>query len=130
MKLNMSDIRREVAEIIMGGGCHVERWDEALERSEEIITFLTPKLTGEWISMSDAMPELHEYVLLLADRWWNTPDGVPEMKVTAVGYLADSGGEYWSILGERGMALNSFTDWMPMPPANKNPLQRERQGVS
>ena len=94
----MSDLTTEVAEIITGGGCQVERWDEAIERAEEIIDLLRPKLTGEWISTADAMPELNEYVLLMADRFWNVPEGVPDMKVTATGYLAEFGEKYWSVL--------------------------------
>ena len=38
---------------------------------------------SEWTSSKDALPEKHQYVLLLADRYWNVPDGVPDMKVTA-----------------------------------------------
>lgn len=112
----MSDLKTEVADIITGGGCQVERWDEALDRADEIIDLLRTKLTGEWVSTKDAMPEIHEYVLLMADRYWNTPEDVPEMKVTATGYLQDyNNGLFWSVFGERGMDLDAFTHWMPIP---------------
>ena len=112
----MSDLKTAVAEIITGSGCKVERWGEALERAEEIIDLLRPKLAGDWISVKDAMPEPNEYVLLMADRYWNVPDGVPDMKVTVTGYLADYGsGLFWSVFGESGMTLDSFTHWMPIP---------------
>ena len=112
----MSDIKTEVAEIISGGGCQAERWSEALERAEEIIDLLRPKLAGEWISVKDDMPEKHEYVLLMADRYWSSPEGVPDMKVTVTGYLQEYGsGLFWSVFGELGMDLDSFTHWMPLP---------------
>lgn len=112
----MSNLKTEVADIIYGGGCSPERWSEAIERADDIIDLLRPKFAGEWISTKDAMPEKHEYVLLMADRYWNTPEGVPEMKVTATGYLEDYGHElFWSVFGDRGMPLASFTHWMPIP---------------
>lgn len=77
-----------------------------------------------WISIKDRMPEKHQYVVLLADRYWNTPDGVPEMKVTATGYLTIFGVEYWSIFGGRCMDLDAFTHWMLLPDA---PEQEESQ---
>lgn len=81
-----------------------------------------PVLEPEWIKIKDRLPEKHQYVLLLADRYWNTPDGVPDMKVTASGYLAEHGklywsvfGLYWSVFGERGFDIDAFTHWMPIP---------------
>lgn len=70
---------------------------------------------SEWTSCKDTLPEKHQYVLLLADRYWNVPDGVPDMKVTAVGYLAEHGTLYWSVFGERGFDIDAFTHWMPIP---------------
>ena len=70
---------------------------------------------GKWISVEDRLPERHQYVVLMADRFWNTPDGVPDMKVAAVGYLAGGEQPYWSVFGERGFLLNAFTHWMPLP---------------
>lgn len=111
----MSKLQEDVASVITGGGCQLERWDEALDRADEIIDIVRAKAAGEWISTTDLMPEINEYVLLKADRYWNTPDGVPDMKVTATGYLADFGGLYWSVFGERGLTIDSFTHWMPIP---------------
>ena len=111
----MNDLTTEVGEIITGGGCRVERWDEALERAGEIIDLVRAKTAGEWISLEDAMPEVNEYVLLKANMYWNTPEGVPEMKVTATGYLSDFGGKYWSVFGEKS-SVDAFTHWMPIPP--------------
>jgi len=68
-----------------------------------------------WIKIKDRLPEKHQYVLLLADRYWNTPDGVPDMKVTASGYLAEHGTLYWSVFGERGFDIDAFSHWMPIP---------------
>ena len=74
-----------------------------------------PASEPEWIKIKERLPEKHQYVLLLADRYWNTPDGVPDMKVTASGYLAEHGTLYWSVFGERGFDLDAFTHWMPIP---------------
>lgn len=73
-----------------------------------------PEESG-WIAIKDTLPEKHQYVFLLADRYWNTPDGVPGMKVTAAGYLAWNGKSYWSVFGERGFDIDAFTHWMPVP---------------
>jgi len=69
----------------------------------------------KWIAVKDSLPKKWQYVLLLADRYWNTPDGVPDMKVTASGYLAEHGNLYWSVFGERGLDIDAFTHWMPIP---------------
>ena len=78
-----------------------------------------PVLGPEWIKIKDRLPEKHQYVLLLADRYWNTPVGVPDMKVTASGCLAEHGTLhgtfYWSVFGERGFDIDAFTHWMPIP---------------
>lgn len=111
-------LQEDVAEIITGGGCQVERWSEALERADEIIDIVRSRSSGEWISTKDLMPEINEYVLLKADRYWNVPDGVPDMQVTATGYLTDFGGKYWFVFGERGMKLDAFTHWVPIPREN------------
>jgi hypothetical protein len=68
-----------------------------------------------WINCKDRLPEPLTYVLLLADRYWNTPEGVPDMKVAAVGYLENRHGTYWSVFGERGMNIEAFTHWLPIP---------------
>ena len=74
---------------------------------------------SEWVKVTDRLPEKHQYVLLITDRYWNTPEGVPDMNVSAVGYLEDfyirSDQLYWSIFGERGMDLDAFEYWMPIP---------------
>ena len=70
----------------------------------------------EWISVKDRLPDKKQYVFLLADRYWNTPDGVEDMLVTASGYLSTNGNElYWSVFGERGLALEAFTHWFAVP---------------
>ena len=74
-----------------------------------------PVLEPEWIKIKDRLPEKHQYVLLLADRYWSTPDGVPDMKVTASGYLAEHVKLYWSVFGEQGFDIDAFTHWMPIP---------------
>ena len=70
-----------------------------------------------WIDVRENLPEKGQYVLLLADRYWNVPDGVPDMKVTASGYLAEFGRLFWSVFGERSLDLDAFTHWMPIPDA-------------
>ena len=74
------------------------------------------KRRASWTSVQEKLPGKGEYVLLITDRYWNTHDGVPDMHVAAVGYLDDYGtGNFWSVLGERGMEVNSFTHWMKIP---------------
>ena len=69
-----------------------------------------------WISIKDRMPDRHQYILLVADRYWNAPDAMGHPHVAAVGYLDEIGGQqYFSIFGERGMEIDSFTHWMPIP---------------
>lgn len=68
-----------------------------------------------WTPIKERLPDKHRYVFLLADRYWNTPDGVPDMKVSACGYLNDFGSLHWSVFGERGFDLDSFTHWMYVP---------------
>lgn len=65
----------------------------------------------KWVRVAETLPEKYQYVLLVADRYWNTPEGMPSMKVTATGYLAELGHLHWSIFGERAMTLESFTHW-------------------
>lgn len=63
------------------------------------------------VPVSERLPEKHRQVLLIADRFWNTPDGVPAMRVTATGYLSDFGHPHWSIFGERALPLDAFCLW-------------------
>ena len=69
-----------------------------------------------WISIEDRMPDRYQYILLVNDRYWNAPDEMGGPHVAAVGYLDEIGGQqYFSIFGERGMEIESFTHWMPIP---------------
>lgn len=72
---------------------------------------------GAWIDVNHQLPEKGQYVILLADRYWNVPDGIDDMKVTATGYLNEHGSLYWSVFGERGFNLDAFTHWMLIPDA-------------
>ena len=72
---------------------------------------------GAWIDCKERLPEIGQYVILLADRYWNVPEGIDDMRVTATGYLNKHGSLYWSVFGERGFDIDAFTHWMPIPPA-------------
>lgn len=69
-----------------------------------------------WIPVSEMLPEIGVQVVLMADRYWNVPSDIQDMKVTATGYLSDiHGHKYWSVFGERGSELNAFTHWFELP---------------
>ena len=71
----------------------------------------------EWISVKDRLPELGIIVALMdcttyrnnGDMKMNNPH------VVQAGYLNEFGGGYWSVYGERGMEIDAFTHWMPLP---------------
>jgi hypothetical protein len=66
-----------------------------------------------WTKVKDKLPDRGQQVVLITtERFWNVPDGVLEFNVTATGYLASDGGNYWAIFGKRGMDIDSFTHWM------------------
>jgi hypothetical protein len=71
----------------------------------------------DWISVSDRLPPLYRQVVLMqVGRYWCVPDCAGDMHVNAIGYLADNyGREYWAIHGERGMEIDAFSHWMPLP---------------
>lgn len=71
---------------------------------------------GPWVAVSERLPEQGQLVVLMDDRkYMNTPDGIPDMHMTATGYLNDFGGKYWSCFGfSPSYTIDSFTHWMPL----------------
>lgn len=92
---------------------------DALDYLEEKIKLeerIKKSRTMNWIDIKDRIPDRYQYVLLIADRYWNAPDAMGHPHVAAVGYLDEIGGhQYFSIFGERGMKIDSFTHWMSIP---------------
>lgn len=95
--------------------CRSECTKLAVSRLKNAFTAFEVRSEGGWISTKDRMPEIHEHVFLKANRYWRTPGGVPDMKVTATGYLDDLAGLYWYVFGERPLNIDAFTHWMPVP---------------
>lgn len=73
----------------------------------------------ELVAIAERLPERGEYVLIVAaDRFWNVPDGFPDMNVAAVAYLDDYGaGPFWYTWGRGGATTDSYTHWMLIPAA-------------
>lgn len=71
---------------------------------------------SEWTKIADQLPKIGQHVVVLSeDRFWNVPDGLPPMQITATGYMANYGnGNCWAIFGERSVSLDAFTHWMPL----------------
>lgn len=71
----------------------------------------------DWINIDDRLPELHKHVALMdTNRYANNGSLTLENEhVVQVGFLNDWGEKYWSVYGERGMSLNAFTHWHPLP---------------
>lgn len=67
-----------------------------------------------WNKISECLPEKGQQVLLITvNRFWNTPEGIKDMNVTATGYLQSYGiHTFWSVFGESGKEINTFTHWM------------------
>lgn len=88
-------------------------WRDVVQQCEKIAGCHD---TADRPLMSNLPNILRDAILFdCADDDCECPDGVPDMKVTATGYLADFGGLYWSVFGERGLTIDSFTHWMPIP---------------
>ena len=71
----------------------------------------------EWISVKDRLPELHIVVALMDCTSYrnNGNQEVNNPHVVQAGHLTHFGGNYWSVYGERGLEVDSFTHWMPLP---------------
>ena len=81
-------------------------------------TAMTDARNGnEWIQVSEKLPDEHRKVALMdCNSYENQPDEVSNPHVVQAGYLTNiHGQQFWSIYGERGLNVNSFTHWMPLP---------------
>jgi len=70
-----------------------------------------------WRQTAEELPGIGRHVALVCtDRYWNTPEGVPDACVSTTGYLSEAHGrKYWSVFGERGMELDAFDLWALIP---------------
>lgn len=77
---------------------------------------------SEWISIAEKLPPENEIVALLdTSRWVNTGHADFDCNVYAAGYLISYGAlpcqKSWNVhQAPRGMVLDAFTHWMPLPP--------------
>ena len=72
---------------------------------------------GEWISVTERLPERHQAVALLnVHRWENCNF---DRNVQDAGYLNDWEGNleqpYWSVRAEPALSLDAYTHWAPLP---------------
>jgi hypothetical protein len=64
----MSDLQRQVAEMITGGGCVTDYWDEALETAEKVISLVRSDMDDFWISADECVPPNDDLVLVRCKR--------------------------------------------------------------
>lgn len=76
----------------------------------------------KWISVEDRLPEENEPVVLINVNEWENCHF--DRNVWDCGYLNKFSGGYWSIRGQRGCSIKSYTHWASVspPPTNKEEL--------
>ena len=74
-----------------------------------------------WIPVSERLPEKYQLVALVSvERFWSAPF---DSYIYDCAYLDDSACayHYWCIRGQRAVALNDYTHWMPLYPPPVTP---------
>jgi hypothetical protein len=111
----MSDLQRQVAEMITGGGCVTDYWDEALETAEKVISLVRSDMDDFWISADECVPPNDDLVLVRCKR---AILGEFDRVVTWFAYYGDSHGgkQYWfDGASDRYQSIREVTHWMPLP---------------
>lgn len=74
---------------------------------------------GDWISVNDRLPPFNKYVACINTDTLENTGGAFDACVHQCAYLSNSFGEgihkFWSVYGQRGLCLDAFTHWYPLP---------------
>ena len=77
---------------------------------------------SEWIPVGEALPPFNTYVACINVNTYENTGGAFDTPIHQCAYLSNSFGEgihkYWSVYGSRGLCLDAFTHWTPLPDAS------------
>lgn len=76
-----------------------------------------PEAADRWIPVSERLPAFFQPVALMHERTWlNTGDDEHNINKVDAGYLQEFGNCWMTAGSHRGMTLDAFTHWTPLPP--------------
>ena len=78
-----------------------------------------------WISVKDGLPACGQPVVLMNINKFENCSFVEDRNLQDAGYLAGpedappSMNNWWSVRGQRALAIDAYTHWMPLPESQK-----------
>ncbi len=94
-------------------------YQEAVKFQEAVKALTAPRVPDGWVPIDDKLPEIGQLVAIMdTGRYANMPDGLPDMHVTAIGFLNEFNDTdtYWSLFGSSpSYVLHGFTHWLALP---------------